>query len=83
MQRLLIQPDVAMAREFHQKMNDQNFPRRVTQYTKARYENAVREGFGKLYEETNKPCLLFAIPKLYDFLNSVIDYSLKADAIRQ
>ena len=80
-QRLLIQPEVAMAREFHEKMLSSNFPRAVTKYTLARYENAIRSGFGQLYNETNKPCLLFAVPKLYDFLEQVIDYSLQADGI--
>lgn len=81
MTQLMLETEVMAAKELHQTMVQKGFPKQVQKLTKAGYENSVRETVGRLFEKNRKPVLLFSVPKLYDFVDKIIDYGLKANSL--
>lgn len=80
MMRLMVQPDVAVAREFYQTLHEKKFPQSVVQLAREQYKNNVRQSFGKLYDEVGKPAFLFTVPKLSDYVEKVIEASVGLNA---
>jgi len=81
MVRAFVEPEVALAREFYNKLVQNGFSKNVVAQAKARYVNQVRETIGQLFEKTKKPMILFSVPKLFEFVDKAIEQSLSTTSL--